>query len=139
MRYWDSSALVPLVVEEPGSAAVVATLDEDPFVLTSTYATIEIASALWRRRHNGEMTFEEHLTADRILADLSQTWIELPVSHQVIRGSVEVLSRHRLRSGDALQLATAIESARSHEDITFVTLDEDLASAAQSEGFPTLP
>jgi predicted nucleic acid-binding protein len=139
MRYWDSSALVPLLVEEPRSAAVIAALDDDPFVLTSVYATIEIASALWRRRHDGEMSLEEHQIVDRILADLSQTWIELPVSQQIIHGSVKVLSRHRLRSGDALQLATAIESARSHEDITFVTLDEDLAAAAQSEGFPTLP
>jgi len=139
MRYWDSSALVPLLVEEPRSADVIASLDEDPFVLTSVYATIEIASALWRRRHDGEMTLDEHQAVDRILADLSQTWIELPVSQQVIHSSVKLLSRHRLRSGDALQLATAIESARSHEDITFVTLDEDLKASAHAEGFPVLP
>ncbi|HJQ36545.1 MAG TPA: type II toxin-antitoxin system VapC family toxin [Thermoanaerobaculia bacterium] len=139
MRYWDSSALVALLVQEKRSPEVIAAMDEDPFVLTSTYTAIEIASALWRRRHTGELTPEEHLTVDRLLADLSQTWLELPVSQQVINAAIRVLAPHRLRAGDALQLGTAVEAARSQRDLTFVTLDDDLASAARTEGFPVLP
>lgn len=137
MRYWDSSALIPLLLEEPGSAPVMAALDDDPFVLTSAYASVEIASALWRRRHDGQLTLDAHQAADRLLADLAQTWVEVPVSQRVINTAISVLSRHRLRSGDALQLATAIVSAEG--DVAFVTLDEDLKAAARAEGFPVLP
>ena len=137
MRYWDSSALIPLLLEEPGSTGMMAALEDDPFVLTSAYATVEITSALWRRRHDGQMTLEVHQSADRVLADLAQTWVELKVSQTIINLAVDVLSRHRLRAGDALQLATAIDSA--HANLTFVTLDEDLAAAARAEGFPVLP
>jgi uncharacterized protein len=137
MRYWDSSALIPLLVQEERSPKVLAAFDDDPYVITSEYAFVEIASALWRRRHDGELTLDEHRAVDRLLADLSQTWVEMVVSKNVINTAVSVLARHRLRSGDALQLATAITSA--NRSIPFVTLDEDLAEAAQSEGFPTLP
>jgi hypothetical protein len=74
-----------------------------------------------------------------LLADLAQTWTELPVSQLVINTAVSVLSRHRLRSGDALQLATAIVSAESHREIAFVALDVPLKAAARAEGFPVLP
>ena len=115
-----------------------AALDDDPFVLTSAYAAVEIASALWRRRHDGQLTFEAHQAADRLLADLAQTWVEQAVSRAVINAAVSLLSRHRLRSGDALQLATAIVSGSPNE-LPFVTLDEDLAAAARAEGFSVLP
>jgi len=75
-----------------------AALEEDEFVLTSAYTSVEIASALWRRRHDGELSLDAHQAADRLLADLSQTWVELPVSQRVIDMTVSVLSRRRLRS-----------------------------------------
>ena len=33
MRYWDASAIVPVVINEPTSTAVLAMLDQDPHVV----------------------------------------------------------------------------------------------------------
>ena len=76
--------------------------------------------------------------ADRNFAALSTAWVEVPITQDVIDAAVSVLSRHRLRAADALQLAAA-KVAAGKTLLAFVTLDEDLAEAAQSEGFPILP
>jgi predicted nucleic acid-binding protein len=44
-----------------------------------------------------------------------------------------------LRTGDAIQLASAIAAADDRRMVPFVTLDKRLAAAAAAEGFPVLP
>ena len=50
MRFWDTSALVPLLVAEPTSSRVKAWLREDPAVVVWTLTRVELLSALARRR-----------------------------------------------------------------------------------------
>jgi predicted nucleic acid-binding protein len=139
MRYWDSSALVPLIVQEPRSEEMRSLARDDIHIITTAYTTVEIASAVWRRRHHDELSMAEHEAAERNFADLSATWIEVPVEQDVLNAAISVLSRHTLRAGDALQLGAAQIVAGQQASLTFVTLDEDLANAARNEGFPVLP
>lgn len=136
MRFWDTSALIPLMIREPRSEDMRSILKSDPHIVTSAFTVVEIASAHWRRRHAGELSMSDHETAERNFAELSETWIEVPVSRDVLDAAVSVLSRHPLRAGDALQLGAARITANP---LTFVTLDENLAAAARAEGFPVLP
>ena len=136
MRFWDTSAIVPLLLEEESSSLMLATMAEDPYIVTSAFTVVEIASAIWRRRHAGELSLPAHLEAERLFADVSRTWIELPIDHDAIATAVDAISRSHLRAGDALQLGTAIARAG---DLPFVTLDEDLAMAARNAGFTVLP
>ena len=138
MRFWDTSALIPLMIQEPRSEEIRSIARQDAQILTSAFTVVEVASALWRRRHNGELSISEHEAADRNFAALSTAWVEVPVTQDVIDASASVLTRHRLRAGDALQLGSA-RIAAGEAALTFVTLDENLAQAAQSEGFPALP
>ena len=138
MRFWDTSALVPLMIDEPRSEEMRALAQQDAHIVTSAFTVVEIASANWRRRHAGELSMSAHETADRNFAYLSETWIELPITQDIIDAATSVLSRHTLRAGDALQLGAATV-ATGQIRLTFVTLDKGLAAAAQSEGFPTLP
>ena len=49
MRYWDSSALVPLLVEEPGSATLRLLMREDDHIATWSWSRTEVISAIERR------------------------------------------------------------------------------------------
>ena len=53
MRFWDSSAVVPLIVEEPQSAALRSVLSKDARVVHWWSLPVECGSALWRRHREG--------------------------------------------------------------------------------------
>ena len=139
MRFWDTSALVPLILDEPKTARMRTLFADDPDILTSAFTTIEIASAVWRRLHADQLPLSAHQEADELFAGLSMTWTELAVSQDAIDRAIGAMSRQPLRAGDALQLGTALVAAGQPGRLPFVTLDEDLAAAARAEGFPVLP
>ena len=61
MRFWDTSALSPLVVAERGTALAERLLRDDPAVVVWTLTRVELLSALARRRR------EEPAAARRLL------------------------------------------------------------------------
>jgi len=140
MRFWDSSALIPLLVREKESSAMRSILRSDRQIAASVITPIEIESALWRRRHHDEMGVEEHLSAEEMFAQLTASWSEIADILSAQRIALDLLSRHALRAGDAIQLATAIVASNATvASLQFVTLDHDLAAAARAEGFTVLP
>ena len=56
VRYWDSSALVPLVVVEPASSLARAWLADDERIITWVWTRIEIVSAIERRTREGSLS-----------------------------------------------------------------------------------
>jgi predicted nucleic acid-binding protein len=136
LKFWDSSALVPLFVEEELSAAVRAAYLEEDAVLTWWGTRVECASAIARLEREDCLTTAEATDALDRLRTLAAGWYEIdPV--ETIREIAERLLRvHLLRAADALQLAAAhvgCEGRPSTLDV--VCLDERLAIAAQREGF----
>jgi uncharacterized protein len=140
MRFWDSSALIPLLVREKSSETMRAILVTDRHIAASVITPIEIESALWRRRHHDDLDAEEHSAAEETFAELTRSWSEIG-DILIVRGiALDLLSRHMLRAADAIQLATAVIAAGSNRvPIVFITLDRDLAIAARAEGFAVLP
>jgi predicted nucleic acid-binding protein len=140
MRFWDSSALIPLLIREDSSEQMRQLLASDHHILASAITPIEIQSSLWRRRHHQEMDADQHTTAEQAFGKLSESWSEIedtPVTRQI---ALELITRHVLRAADALQLAAAVVACgKDPQSLSFVTLDRDLAAAARSEGFPVLP
>jgi len=55
VRFWDSSAVVPLVCREPESPRCRAWLREDPVLLVWALAATEVVSALARMRREGAL------------------------------------------------------------------------------------
>lgn len=141
MRFWDSSAIIPILVLEASSGAVIAALDSDPDVIAWWGTPIECASALVRREREGGVSAGGTSVALSRLDALRSTWAEVQPVDRVRATAVRLLRTHPLRAADALQLAAAIVAAEDHPDtLPFVTLDENLAQAASREGFPvTLP
>lgn len=136
MRFWDASALVPLLADEAASAPMHARLEEDADVLIWWSTPVECASALARRLRERRMGRREAMRGEERLRRLAKDWTEVVPSEAVRIQSHRLLRVHPLRAADALQLAAAIVAAE-HEpaSLDFVTLDDRLAGAAEREGF----
>lgn len=140
MRYWDASALVPLVAAEPGTEDARAWLREDPGIVTWAWTRVEIASAVERRSREGHLTrAERRHTLERFRA-LADAWDEVTDVLAVRSRALGLLARHPLRAADAAQLGAAlVVGDELGSPLPFVCLDERLAIAAEREGLPTLP
>ena len=140
MRFWDSSALVPLLVEESSSAAIRALLGDDPAVVVWQLAGTEVTSALWRRRRADEIDEVVRRLAEAGLAVLEGLWTAVEDTPLVDRRARRLLALHPLRAADALHLAAALIACDERTKmLPFVTLDDRLADAARREGFRVLP
>lgn len=140
MRFWDSSAIVPLLVAEAESPLVRELAIEDPTVAVWWGSRIECVSALSRRERDRSLT-RDHLRAARDRLDrLGRAWQELLPGESVRVAAERALAVHPLRAADALQLAAAL-TWRGAESSTaeFVCFDERLRDAAAREGFRLLP
>jgi hypothetical protein len=139
VRFWDSSALVPVLVDEPWSASLREMADGDRIAVW--WGTIvECSSALARRERREETAAPKAAVARRTLDGLAARWIETPPTAAVRRSASRLVRTHDLRAADAFQLAAAI--AASDDDpgsLPIVTLDDRLALAASREGFPIVP
>jgi len=136
LRFWDSSAILPLIVAETSTDAVQAIAVDDPVMCVWWGTEIECVSALARLEREDALTEVATMSALQRLDSLAEAWHEVqPVA--VVRGAARRLLRvHALRAADALQLAAAVIAAEGvPASLDVVTLDERLAAAARREGF----
>lgn len=136
MRFWDSSAIIPLTVTEASTDAMRATAEEDPVMCVWWATEVECVSALARLEREGALTDTATTVALERLDLLADSWNEVqPVV--AVRGAARRLLRvHPLRTADALQLAAAVVAAEGQPaSLEIITLDERLAAAARREGF----
>ena len=140
MRFWDSSAIIPLCLKEPASEAVknLAKADEDIVVWWTT--RVECISALARRYREGVLPINAEQKARALLTTLAGEWSEVQPSEPVRQRAERLLMVHSLRAADALQPAAALlwtEGATGGAE--FVCLDQNLREAGLKEGFTVLP
>lgn len=139
MRYWDASALVPLVVEEPRSEELRALLGREPHVVTWAWSWVEVTSAVERRTREGRLDRRQRrVTLDRF-AELAEGCDEVTDVMSVRRQALLLLARHPLRAADAAQLGAALLVAQPGAELAFVCLDARLADAAEREGLRPIP
>lgn len=139
MRYWDSSALVPLLVGEPSTPRVERWLTEDPHIATWVWTRAEVVGAIERRVREGLLTREQRRAALRGLDQLEADWDEITDVLVVRSRASSLLARHPLRAADAGQLGAALMVQDQMSDrLTFVCLDRKLSLAAEREGLRVL-
>lgn len=137
MRFWDASALVPLVLEQPRSEEARHLHAADPELVVWWGSVVECASAIARLHRDGHLTGAEESRARALLSALRGSWYEVQPGDGIRDQALRILRLHPLRSADALQLAAALEWGGSPPDGQFVSFDERLSTAAQREGFGT--
>ena len=139
MKFWDSSAVVPLLVAESTTKAMSEILESDRQMHVWWSTEVECASTLARLERGG-VAADVIETAFSRLDMLREDWSEITTGAAVRATARRLLRTHPLRGADALQLAAAIALADGEPaSITFLSLDDRLRRAARLEGFPLLP
>jgi predicted nucleic acid-binding protein len=139
VRFWDTSALVPLLLEQPATAQVRRMLEVDPAIAAWWGTPVECASAAARLRREERLGAVDESRVLDLLGRLQDSWLEVLPSQEVRTQALRLLRVHSLKAANALQLAAARMWAGDDPGATFVTLDERLALAARLEGFRVLP
>jgi len=139
----DSSALVKLYADEPGSDAL-RSLD---VLVVSCLARVEVVAAFWRKHRLGELAEADAVVlSSDFEADFFGTLDEMP-RFVVIDIVADILDRaatftavRGLRAYDAVQLASAC-AARDVDPRCndFACADGFLRRAAAAEGFALVP
>ena len=106
----------------------------------SRLSEVEVASALVRRAREGAFTIEERDRALASLADDLATLIIVEFTPEITADARALLLLHRLRAGDAVQLASCLYLQREmSQRLPFVVFDDRLAEAARHEGLTVVP
>ena len=131
--YLDTSALLKLYVEEPGTPDVVTLVEEAEEVATARVAYAEARAALARHRREGAL-----LAADlrRVVRELDREWGTYNVvdlTDPLVRAAGALAERHALRGYDAVHLAAALDLTAAGGTVEFAAFDERLNRAARRE------
>jgi predicted nucleic acid-binding protein len=136
VRFWDSSAVVPLLVEQAASSRAAAWLSDDEGLALWTLTPVEVVSAL--RRLLREQAIEEDVArlAEGRMAEIVRA-CHLVIDVEPVKSlAARLLRLHPLRAFDALQLGAALHWAEGQpQERILHTLDGRLALAAEREGF----
>jgi uncharacterized protein len=136
--YLDTSSLVKLYVDEPGSADVARLTQQADIVATSVVAYPEARAALARRRRERSLAPAAYR---RTRLALEADWpriLALDVAEPLARHAGDLADTHRLRGFDALHLASYLTITREFrgEDVRFSSADKALVRAARTADRP---
>jgi uncharacterized protein len=138
--FWDSSAIVPLLIDEAQSDSLTAQLgaDREPAIWWTT--PVECQSAIQRRHRDAAIAAVELAACNERLRNFLQHVDTVAPTDEVRRRAARLIAVHPLRAADALQLAAAlIWSEEQPQGETLVSLDARLREAAAREGFALFP
>ncbi len=136
--FWDTSALVPLCVQQQPTAAVRELLEQ--YEMAVWWATsVEMRSAFERLLRMGQLTQAEHVAAGMRLEKLRRGWRELQPTEALRAQAESFLMSYPLKAADALQLAAAWTWCSGDVQLcTFISGDAQLLDVARQVGFQTL-
>jgi predicted nucleic acid-binding protein len=137
--FWDSSAIVSLIIPERRSEELCAQLVGDaPAIWWLT--SLECLSAIYRRHRETPMPREILQVARERLDALTEDADTVAPTEEVRQRASRVLAVHPVRAADAIQLASALVWCKENPaGESFVCLDDRLREAARKEGFSVLP
>jgi len=140
MIFWDSSALVPLVVSERRSHGMRSIFESDPEPVIWWASPVEVMSALTRRMREGAFGLADLRRCADLVTKLGSAAAHVLPSDEVRSRAIRLLALHPLRAADGLQLAAALTwCSEKPAGERFVCLDDRLRTAAALEGFSVLP
>jgi len=139
MRYWDTSALVPLFVAQVTSKGLRDIYESDRDCAVWCLTDVEAHSAFARLARERSVTDERALEVARQFDLAWEAFQVVGASDTVKQRAKRALRLHSLTSADALQLAAALTFVSDQPaSLEFVCCDERLSDAARREGFRVL-
>ena len=133
--YLDSSALVKMYIQEPGTDVVHDLVLSSTACATSSIAYAETRAALARRHREGIIGTSEAAKIKSALLDDWQRFFVVPVSLAIAKLAGDLAESHALRGMDAVHLATALWlKEQQPAPLTLAAWDTRLLQAASSVG-----
>jgi hypothetical protein len=129
IAYFDTSAVVKLLIDEPGSQTVERVWHATDARVCATVGYTETAAALGRAGRTGRLSPSG---VRRSVAGLAAVWTSFHrtvVDDELASHAANLARTHGLRGFDAIHLAAAVATAE-----LLVTADQSLLVAAQSVG-----
>ena len=133
--FWDTSALVPLLVRQSNTSQAVAvykTLD----VVVWWATPVEIASAVARLLRTGKISTDDFAKSRNLANALFSSWAVIFPTDAIRATSMQLVERYDLRAEDSLQLAAALHwCGDAPQGRIFLSGDQKLHDAALLSGF----
>ena len=140
MRFWDASALIPLIVAEDQTDYCLKALKADSEIMVWSLSEVEVCSALCRKQREGILS--EAALADA-MARMNQVLgaaFVVAATTRVKQRALRLLHVHILRAADALQLSAALVAVQEEvHKMPVMCFDDRLCAAARREGFIVNP
>lgn len=132
IAYFDTSAVVPLVIEEPTSAFCARVWNEAVTVMSARVMYPEARAALAQARRMRRLTPAQLQAAVRELDALVAEFAYVEITADLAISAGVLAHELGLRGYDAVHLAAA--ALVGGEDLVLVTGDRDLAAAGRAIG-----
>lgn len=135
--YFDSSALVKLVLDETGSDVAATVWNACDAALSSRLAYPEVCAALAAASRNHDLTESESSAAAAEWEIFWSSMRPIELSPDVENAAGELAVAHRLRGADAVHLASAL--ALGSAEVTVAVWDQRLHAGAAAAGLRVAP
>ena len=130
--YFDTSALIKLIFDEPGSDAAAELWDRAGLAMAGRLLYPEARAALAAAERSGRI---DAATRNRAIDELEEICAQLRIvgiDEALARHAGELAQEHALRGYDAVHLACAL--AIDGDDVLLATWDKALGEAAHRSG-----
>lgn len=134
--YFDTSALIPLIIDEPSSAICERAWRAARRVASSTLAYVEARAALAQARRLGRLSDEQHDEATSGFDDLWAQIATITPAPPLLRHAANLSGSHALRGYDAVHCASAL--ALRDSELFAVSGDHALLGAWRDLGLTTV-
>jgi hypothetical protein len=135
--YFDSSALVKLLVDEPGSELAAEIWDGCDAALASRLAYPEVRAALAAASRNRDLDEDGLAAAEQAWEDYWSAARPVELTPAVERNAGELAARHALRGAGAVHLASAL--AVGDSELIVAVWDRRLHAGSQAAGLRVAP
>ena len=140
MKFWDTSALIHLIIKQPQSVKLRNLYENDQGMVLWWATRVEFVSALARQSREQGMSRSGERQARHLLETLARTWTEVQPTSALRAAAERLLAVHALSAAEAFQLAAAWHWCQGQtRNASLVSFDVRLREAAYKEGFPVLP
>jgi uncharacterized protein len=133
--YVDTSAFVPLLIDEPSSAVCRELWDAADAVATSRLLFVEAAAAMAQATRLHRLRESHRRSAVRLLEQLWREFDVVEVDAIVMRRAAEVAHLCQLRGYDAMHCASAEQL--DDADLVVASGDQHVVGACQQLGLAT--
>lgn len=134
--FFDSSALVPTLIDEPSSELCKRILTSSELRFSSRLTYVETSAALAKATRIGRITPAEQASAWDVFEETWGYFLLVGTHDTVLRSAARFTQAHALRAYDAVQCASAFAVADEH--FCAVSGDRRLLKVWQAEGMRTI-